>query len=132
VAVRVVPRGVGENPAVLDGLAVAEWDGVGVAVEAPVVEDAAGEDPAVEDPAVEDAVVEDPVVEDAAVGRGVAGAWCRDPLAVLSVATESIAPATRQTARMLASSGMMVPLPRSGAASRRSRLRRRLARSSRW
>lgn len=111
----------------LDGLAVAEWDGVGVAVEAPVVEDAAVEDPAVEDPAVEDAAV-----EDAVVGRGVDGTSCRDPLAGLSVATESIAPATRQTARMLASSGMMVPLPRSGAASRRSRLRRRLARSSRW
>ena len=111
----------------LDGLAVAEWDGVGVAVEAPVVED-----PAVEDPAVDDAAVDDAAVEDAAVGRGVDGAWCRDPLAGLSVATESIAPATRQTARMLASSGMIVPLPRSGAASRRSRLRRRLARSSRW
>jgi hypothetical protein len=109
---------------VLDGLAVAEWDGVGVAVEAPVAEDAAVEDPAAED--------EDAAVEDAAVGRGVDGAWCRDPLAGLSVATESIAPATRQTARMLASSGMMVPLPRSGAASRRSRLRRRPARSSRW
>ena len=103
----------------LDGLAVAEWDGVGVAVEAPVVEDAA-----VEDPAVEDAVV-----EDAAVGRGVDGAWCRDPLAGLSVATESIAPATRQTARMLASSGMM---PAWAGMSLRRKRRRLSARCSRW
>jgi hypothetical protein len=57
---------------------------------------------------------------------GVAGA-----VEGLNVATESIAPATRQTARMLASSGMMVPCPAKGDASRRSRLRRRLARSSR-
>jgi hypothetical protein len=53
-------------------------------------------------------------------------------LAGLNVATESIAPATRQTARMLASSGIIVPCPASGPASRRSRRRRRLARSSRW
>ena len=53
-------------------------------------------------------------------------------IAGLNVATESIAPATRQTARMLASSGIMVPWPAKGDASRRSLLRRRLARSSRW
>jgi hypothetical protein len=59
-------------------------------------------------------------------GAGVAG---------LNVATDSIAPATRHTARMLASSGMTLPRAAKGAngpASRRSRLRRRLARSSRW
>jgi len=105
---------------VLDGLAVAECDGLGEAVEDPVVDDAV----------VDDAVVDDAVVEAATVGWWVGTSW--DPSAGLSVATESIAPATRQTARMLASSGMMVPLPRSGAASRLSRLRRRLARSSRW
>ncbi len=49
----------------------------------------------------------------------------------LIVATESIAPATRQTARMLASSGRMDPRAANGAASRRIFLRRRLARSSR-
>jgi hypothetical protein len=53
-------------------------------------------------------------------------------IAGLNVATDSIAPATRHTARMLASSGMTVPRPAKGPASRRSRLRRRFARSSRW
>ena len=56
-------------------------------------------------------------------------------LAGLNVATDSIAPATRHTARMLASSGMTLPRAAKGAkgpASRRSRLRRRWARSSRW
>jgi hypothetical protein len=69
-----------------------------------------------------------PELAAAAVGEwpGVAGA-----VAGLNVATESIAPATRQTARMLASSGMTVPCPAKGDASRRSRLRRRLVRSSR-
>jgi hypothetical protein len=50
----------------------------------------------------------------------------------LNVATESIAPATRHTARMLASSGMTVPGPENGPVSRRSRFLRRCARSSRW
>lgn len=112
-----VPRGVGD--AVPDGRAEAEWDGVGAVAE-------------VAAPAVDDPVVEDPVVDDAVVGRWVGWTSCPDLLAGLNVATESIAPATRQTARMLARSGMMVPLPRSGADSRRSRLRRRFARSSRW
>jgi len=67
-------------------------------------------------------------LEGAAVGCGrVAGA-----VAGLNVATESIAPATRQTARMLASSGRMVPCPAKGDVNRRSRWRRRRARSSRW
>jgi hypothetical protein len=52
-------------------------------------------------------------------------------VAGLNVATDSIAPATRHTARMLASSGMTLPRAK-GPASRRSRLRRRCARSSRW
>ena len=53
-------------------------------------------------------------------------------VAGLNVATDSIAPATRHTARMLASSGITVPRPAKGPASRRSRFRRRFARSSRW
>ena len=68
-------------------------------------------------------------MEAAVLGLGVCSAGT---VAGLNVATESIAPATRQTARMLASSGMTVPCPANGAASRRSRFRRRLARSSRW
>jgi hypothetical protein len=58
--------------------------------------------------------------------------WCPVPVAGLNVATDSMAPATRQTARMLASSGITVPGPENGAVSRRSRRRRRRARSSRW
>ena len=72
-------------------------------------------------------------VNDVAVaGLGVRAAG---EVAGLNVATDSIAPATRHTARMLASSGMTLPRAAKGAngpASRRSRLRRRLARSSRW
>lgn len=68
------------------------------------------------------------------VEAGVAGGllWVAGAVAGLNVATDSMAPATRQTARMLASSGITVPCPRSGPASRRSRLRRRLARISLW
>ncbi len=68
-------------------------------------------------------------LEAAVVGRSVCSAG---DVAGLNVATDSIAPATRHTARMLASSGMTVPCPAKGPASRRSRLRRRFARSSRW
>jgi hypothetical protein len=59
------------------------------------------------------------------VGLGVRSAG---EVAGLNVATDSIAPATRHTARMLASSGMTLPCAAKGAkgpASRRSRLRRR-------
>ena len=67
------------------------------------------------------------------VAVAVGGWWCSaGAIGGLNGATESIAPATRQTARMLASSGMIVLCPANGDASRRSRLRRRLARSSRW
>jgi len=68
-------------------------------------------------------------VEVAVGGRGVCSAGA---VAGLNVATDSIAPATRHTARMLASSGMTVARPAKGPASRRSRSRRRFARSSRW
>jgi hypothetical protein len=67
-------------------------------------------------------------VEDAPVGRGV---WSAGAVAGLNVATDSIAPATRHTARMLTSSGITVPRPAKGPASRRIRSRRRFARSSR-
>jgi hypothetical protein len=67
-------------------------------------------------------------VEAALVGRGV---WSAGAVVGLNVATDSIAPATRHTAKMLASSGMTVPRPAKGPASRRSRSRRRFARSSR-
>jgi hypothetical protein len=58
--------------------------------------------------------------------------WVAGVVAGLNVATDSMAPATRQTARMLASSGMTVPCPAKGPASLRSWRRRRWARSSRW
>ena len=65
----------------------------------------------------------------AVAGRAVCSAGA---VAGLNVATDSIAPATRHTARMLASSGITVPCAAKGPASRRSRFRRRCARSSRW
>ena len=67
----------------------------------------------------------------AVVGLGVCSTV---EVAGLNVATDSIAPATRHTARMLASSGMTLPRAANGAngpASRRSRFLRRCARSSR-
>ena len=68
-------------------------------------------------------------------GIDVVGLGVRSAGAGLNVATDSIAPATRHTARMLASSGMKFPCVANGAkgpASRRNRVRRRWARSSRW
>jgi hypothetical protein len=62
----------------------------------------------------------------------VADGWVSGEVAGLNVATDSMVPATRQTARMLASSGITVPRPANGAVSFRSRLRRRWTRSSRW
>ncbi len=58
--------------------------------------------------------------------------WSAGAVDGLNVATDSIAPATRHTARMLASSGMTVPGPENGLVSRCSRFLRRCARSSRW
>jgi hypothetical protein len=97
------------------------------------------------DPVLPDPVLPDPVVTgwaggpallrcvsarelDAAVAGGRVGPGS---VAGLNVATESIAPATRQTATMLATSGMIVPCPPKGPVSLRSRPRRRWARSSR-
>jgi hypothetical protein len=70
-----------------------------------------------------------------AVGAAAVGPAVRPlpgAVAGLNVATESIAPATRHTARMLASSGMRVPWPAKGPASRRNRFLRLCARISRW
>jgi hypothetical protein len=62
-----------------------------------------------------------------------AGEWLLvGAVAGLNVATDSMAPATRQTARMLASSGITAPRPANGLVSFRSLLRRLRARSSRW
>jgi hypothetical protein len=90
-----------------------------------------------EDPAVDTRVV---ALDRDGAGRwleaaAVVGGWdvCSvGAVAGLNVATDSIAPATRHTARMLASSGMTVVRPAKGPASRRSRSRRRFARCSRW
>jgi hypothetical protein len=82
-----------------------------------------------------DGVAEGRAGEAVVVGRAVCSAG---DVAGLNVATDSIAPATRHTARMLASSGMTVPRAAdgpngaSGPASRFSRFLRRCARSSRW
>ena len=74
------------------------------------------------------------VLDGGDVGRAVVAGRVGLPagdVAGLNVATDSIAPATRHTARMLASSGRTVPCPAKGPASRRSRFLRRFARSSR-
>jgi hypothetical protein len=67
---------------------------------------------------------------EAAVAEG--WLWFAGVVAGPKVATDSMAPATRQTARMLASSGITVPCPANGRVSVCSRRRRRMARSSRW
>jgi hypothetical protein len=99
---------------------------------------------AFDDGVLEACVLEGGAVEGGAVDRSEAdrtpaaavaeGLWLGFPFPVagLNVATDSMAPATRQTARMLASSGITVPCPANGAVSRRSRRRRRWARCSRW
>lgn len=70
---------------------------------------------------------------EAPVAVAVAGGWVDVAGAVPgpNVATDSMAPATRHTARMLASSGMTVPVPPNGAVSFCRRVRRRRARCSR-
>jgi len=57
--------------------------------------------------------------------------WVAGAVVGPNVATDSMAPATRHTARMLASSGMTVPDPPNGAVSLCSRVRRRWTRCSR-
>jgi hypothetical protein len=105
-----VPEALTAEAMVLEGLAVAGLVVVGLVVDGrPVLLDGGA-------------------VEAALVGRSV---WSAGAVTGLNVATDSIAPATRHTARMLASSGMTVPRPAKGPASRRSRSRRRFARSSR-
>jgi hypothetical protein len=117
-------------PPLPDGLAAAEvWVLEGWAVEGWAVEGGAVEGWAVEGGAVDRSEV------DRTPAAAVAEEWWLGapvPVAGLNVATDSMAPATRQTARMLASSGITVPCPANGAVSRRSRRRRRWARCSRW
>jgi hypothetical protein len=103
-----------------DGLAEPEGLGGAVWPEGPALAEAAGLETG----------LADRLLEAATVGGRV---WGRvvGPVAGLNVATESMAPATRHTARMLASRGSTVPCP-NGAVSRRSRFLRRWARNSRW
>jgi len=61
--------------------------------------------------------------------RGLAPCVFTGPSTGLYVSTDSIMPATRQTARMLASNGMMPAWP---GMTRRSKRRRLRARCSRW
>jgi len=140
------PDGLGPAGLVPPELAVAEPPVAELPVaELPVVEPPVVEPPVVEPPVVELVVAELPVVElAAACERGGAGlappavadgrvvGWSAGAVDGLNVATDSIAPATRHTARMLASSGMTVPGPENGPVRRRSRFRRRCARNSRW
>ena len=85
------------------------------------------------DPADPDAVAVERGTGWELVAVAVGWGWVvRGGVAGLNVATESIAPATSKTARMLATSGRMVPCPAKGDVSLRSLLRRRRARSSRW
>jgi hypothetical protein len=67
---------------------------------------------------------------EAAVAEG--WLWVAGAVVGPKVATDSMAPATRQTARMLASNGITVPCPWNGRVNVCSRRRRRMARSSRW
>ena len=120
------PEGRAEPPALADGRAVPE---------VAVVEAAARDACAAELCAAEACAAEACAADACAAELRAAGVWWLGfpvPVAGLNVATDSMAPATRQTARMLASSGITVPGPRSGAVSRRTRCRRRRARSSRW
>jgi hypothetical protein len=111
----------------------------GLAAELAPAEPWAVEGRAVEGRAVEGRAVEGRTLDVSEADRAPAAAVAEGPrvgfpfpVAGLNVATDSMAPATRQTARMLASSGITVPCPANGAVSRRSRRRRRWARCSRW
>jgi hypothetical protein len=122
-AVPPLPDGLAAELAVPELWAFEAW-----ALEACVLEGGAVEGGAVEGGALDRSVADR---APAAVAEG----WLRGfpvPVAGLNVATDSMAPATRQTARMLASSGITVPCPANGVVSRRSRRRRRWARCSRW
>ena len=125
VAVRLVAAGLVLAEPVAVGLVLAEPVAAGLVLAEPVAAEVAADGRA----GAVDCGAEW-VVEADVPGRAV----CPLPGAVagLNVATDSIAPATRHTARMLASSGMTVPCAAKGPASRRSRFRRCCARSSRW
>ena len=125
VAVRLVAAGLVLAEPVAVGLVLAEPVAAGLVLAEPVAAEVAADGRA----GAVDCGAEW-VVEADVPGRAV----CPLPGAVagLNVATDSIAPATRHTARMLASSGMRVPGPAKGPASRRNRFLRLCARISRW
>ncbi len=125
VAVRLVAAGLVLAEPVAVGLVLAEPVAVGLVLAEPVAAEVAADGRA----GAVDCGPEWPAEADVP-GRAV----CPLPGAVagLNVATDSIAPATRHTARMLASSGMRVPCPAKGPASRRNRFLRLCARISRW
>jgi hypothetical protein len=112
------------------GLVLAEPAAVGLVLAEPAAAEVAPDGPVADGRAGAVDGGAEWVVEADVPGRAV----CPLPGAVagLNVATDSIAPATRHTARMLASSGMRVPCPAKGPASRRNRFLRLCARISRW
>ena len=124
------PEGRAEPPALADGRAVPEV----AVVEAAARDACAAELCAAEACAAEACAAEACAADACAAELRAAGVWWLGfpvPVAGLNVATDSMAPATRQTARMLASSGITVPCPENGPVSRRSLRRRRSARNSR-
>ena len=128
---RLVAAGVVAVRLVAAGLVLAEPVAAGLVLAEPVAAEVAADGPAADGRAeVADCVGAEWAVEADVPGRAV----CPLPGAVagLNVATDSIAPATRHTARMLASSGMRVPCPAKGPASCRNRFLRLCARISRW
>ena len=128
---RLVAAGVVAVRLVAAGLVLAEPVAAGLVLAEPVAAEVAADGRAADGRAkAADCVGAEWVVEADVPGRAV----CPLPGAVagLNVATDSIAPATRHTARMLASSGMRVPCPAKGPASRRNRFLRLCARISRW
>ena len=140
VAVRLVAVGLVLAEPVAVGLVLAEPVAVGLVLAEPVAVGLVLAEPAAAEVAPDGLVADgragavdcgaEWAVEADAPGR----AFCPLPGAVagLNVATDSIAPATRHTAKMLASSGMRVPCPAKGPASRRNRFLRLCARISRW
>jgi hypothetical protein len=136
VAVRLVAAGLVLTEPVAVGLVLAEPVAVGLVLAEPVAVGLVLAEPVAAEVAADgragavDCGGTEWAVEADVPGRAV----CPLPGAVagLNVATDSIAPATRHTARMLASSGMMVPCPAKGPASRRNRFLRLCARISRW
>jgi hypothetical protein len=127
------PEGRAVPPALADGRTVAEVAVVEAAARDACAADACAAEACAADACAAEAWALDRCGADrtpeAAVAEG--RPECAGLVAGLNVATDSMAPATRQTARMLASSGITVPCPANGPVSRRSLRRRRSARNSR-